>query len=267
MNTESREPRLRIVVAFNACRRDLDSLALAAALAARRGGELEAVFVEELNLLNSAELPFTKEVDRIFGTERAFDSLRISRAQRLSLSQIKQELGRLTERLQVHGSIKTLRGHFVPTALACVGEIDVLVLGGRRLRPSTEYPGTGTASAAPGTAPAAQSKPVWTVSDGSEGAYAALTAAAELATGERRPLFVAVPGRPHGIAQDVQRRLASIQEFTASPSRIIEVEPFDPVTLLRRIRQTGCRMLVVARTARDLIDDATDAAEWPLVLV
>lgn len=269
MNNETPPPPLRIVVAFNACRRDLESLALAAGLAARRGGELQAVFVEELNLLKGAELPFTKEVDRIFGTERAFDPLRVSRAHRIGLSLIRQELDRLAERLQVHASVRTLRGHFVATALACVGEIDVLVIGRRQDHSGAErtagrFPASTLAGVTPGTG---ARQPVWAVFDGSAGALPVVAAAAELAAGEGRPLHVAVPRDPPGLAHALQGWQAAPEKSLPATIDAHEVHPFDPPTLLRRLRHGGCRMLVVDRAQRDLVEALAEAAEWPVVLV
>jgi hypothetical protein len=270
MNSKPPASRLRIVVAFNVCRRDLESLELAAVLAARRGAEIDAVFVEELNLLNSAELPFTREIDRIFGNDRPFDPLRISRAQRIGLSQIRQELERLAERLKVHGSVRTLRGHFVPTALACVGDIDVLVIGRHRDRPAADRAGARlTVGGRTGTIAAdAPREAVWTVFDGSaESSLSAVAVAAEVAAAERRPLFIAVPRSPPDLTQELQRSLASGHEPQPAASRIIEIHPFEPSALLRRLRQSGCRMLVVPRTERGLIEVMTDTADWPLMVV
>ena len=269
MNSKPPASRLRIVVAFDVCRRDLDSLELAAVLAARRGAEIDAVFVEELNLLNSAELPFTREVDRLFGTERAFDPLRVSRAQRIGLSQIRQELGRLAEQLKVRGSVRTLRGHLVPTALACVSDIDVLVIGRRRDRPAPDRAGARlSVTRRSGTsAPAMQREPVWSVFDGTAASLSAVAVAAEVAACEKRPLCVAVPRSPPELTQELQRSLASGQVPQPAPTRIIEIHPFEPIALLRRLRQSGCRMLVLPRTERSLIEATTDSADWPLMLV
>ena len=269
MNSKPPASRLRIVVAFNVCRRDLGSLELAAGLAARRGAEIDAVFVEELNLLNSAELPFTREVDRLFCTERAFDPLRVSRAQRIGLSQIRQELGRLADRLKVRGSVRTLRGHLVPTALACVGDIDVLVIGRRRDRPAADRAGARltVAGRAGVTAADVGREAVWSVFDGTAASLSAVALAAEVAAGERRPMFVAVPRSPPDLAQELQRSLVSGHEPQPAASRVIEIHPFEPIALLRRLRQSGCRMLVVPRTERALIEAMTDSADWPLILV
>ena len=268
MDAEASAPRLRIVVAFNACRRDLGTLELAAALAARRGGEIEAVFVEELNLMNSAELTFVKEIDRVLGTERLIDPLRISRAQRIGLSHIRRELGRLAEELQVHGSVTTLRGHLVPTLLAYVRQIDLLVFG-RREQPLHDHAREQRTGSTHGTTPpwSTRQEPVWAFFDGSDGALAAVAAAADLAAWERRGLWIAAHRGPSGARPQWQNDLTRSQDPFPPNARVIEIDRFDAPQLWRRLRQTGCRMLVLPRASSDLIEAAAETAEWPLLLV
>jgi hypothetical protein len=108
---------------------------------------------------------------------------------------------------------------------------------------------------------------VWTVFDGSAGALQALGTAAEIAAGERRPLFVAMPGVPRALAVELQRDIAARRERIPTALRVVEIDPFDAVTLLRHIRQSTCRMLVVERTKNEWVEATAESAEWPLVLV
>lgn len=255
--------RLRIIVALNACRRDLGGLELAANLAARKGCELEALFVEEVNLINVADLPFTKEVARSSGTERAFDQPRIERAQRASLSQIQQAIDRFNDELQVRASLKVVRGHFVRTALAIEDDVEVLVLSRRGEARAGK---SGTAAGFPGTH-ALGPAPIWAIVDGTEESLLALEAAVEVAAAEPARLIVAVPGNRANLIDKVRSRLAAAAGPNSSSTRIITVEPFDASTLLRQIRQSGCRLLFVKRADGELLEQVADAAECPVVLV
>lgn len=60
----------RVLIALDANLRSLDALRLAAELAARLEAELLALFVEDVNLIRLAGLPFAREVDRSSAVER-----------------------------------------------------------------------------------------------------------------------------------------------------------------------------------------------------
>ncbi len=255
--------RVRIIVALNACRRDLDGLQLAASLAARKGCELEALFVEEVNLINVADLPFTKEVARSSGTEREFDPPRVERAQRASLSQIQQAIDRLHEDLRVRASLRVVRGHFVRTALAVEGDVDVLVLSRRGESGAGKLQAAGWLR----TARPAGAQPIWAIVDGTEASFHALQAAAEFAAADPVLLVVAVPGNRPDLPGKVLQRLAAVGRTASSATRILAVEPFDANTLLRHIRLSGCRLLVVKRADGELLEQVAEAAECPVVLV
>lgn len=254
--------RLRIIVALNACRRDLGGLELAANLAARKGCELEALFVEEVNLSHVANLPFTKELTRASGTEREFDPPRIERTQRASLYRIQQAIDRFTEELQVRARLRVVRGHFVRTALAIEGDVDVLVLSRRAEARTGKSGGNALFSGTRASNP----PPVWAIVDGSGESLRALQVAADIAAAESARLCVAIPARRAGLSETIHQRLAAGQRPVPSPVGVTAVEPFDAPTLLRHIRQTGCRLLVVKRGDGDLLEEVAEGAECPVVL-
>jgi hypothetical protein len=49
--------------------------------------------------------------------------------------------------------------------------------------------------------------------------------------------------------------------------RVIALEPFDAPTLIRQIRQSGCRLVVVKREDGDWLEEVADAADCPVMLV
>jgi len=267
MSTETTESRLRIIVALNACRRDLAALQVGANLAARKGCELQALFVEEMNLINVAELPFTKEIARISGKEREFDHSRITRAHRASLSQIQQAIDLLNEQGQLRASLKIVRGHFVRAVLSFIADIDVLVLSQRWEPPSAMCRPAKPVARAGIPQTTTPEKPIWAIFDGSEQSQRALSAAVDIAAAENYPLYVAVPAQNEGLPRDL-RPQGSEAPASAVPSvRVVVVAPFDAKTLLRRIRQSGCGLLVVKRADAELLDEVAEAAECPVVLV
>lgn len=259
--------RLRIIVALNACRRDLGGLEIAAALAARKGCELEALFVEEVNLINVAELPFTKEVARCSGTEREIDQPRVSRAQRASLSQIQQAIDRLSEEQSVQASLRIVRGHFMRIALSIRDDVELLVLSRRgESAGGKSAPASGGFAGFRGGAVAGE-QPVWVIVDGTEGSFRALQAAQDIAAAQSVRLSAAVPGQRPDLAEEVRQRVTAAQRPTPPSLRVVALEPFDAPVLIRQIRQGGCRLLVVKREDGDWLEEVADAADFPVMLV
>ena len=71
MNEHEREPTIRrILVALDASRHSLAALEAASELAEALKAELVGIFVEDVNLLYLAGLPFAREVRYLSGVDR-----------------------------------------------------------------------------------------------------------------------------------------------------------------------------------------------------
>jgi nucleotide-binding universal stress UspA family protein len=127
MRDEPFAPR-RIVVGLDASRASLDALAAAAALADRVGARIEALFVEDEDLLRFASLPFAGVV-RTSGAS-------VGRLERVDAEAIFRAIGALARaavaRVAARGVACTLRvaqGRVVDEVLAAAEDADLLVLG------------------------------------------------------------------------------------------------------------------------------------------
>lgn len=264
MTKQHATPTTRVLVALNASRRDSEALELAASLAARRRAELLAVFVEDINLLNLAELPFAKEIDRASGVERELDNLRLARAQKSRISQVQHALDQIIAKLQIQASFRIVRGHFVQAVLSTAEELDILFLCHRE-EPAEML--SDWRRRVHAKAPARPSKPVWAIFDGSPKSRQALLIAAELATSEPCQLCIALPAKTdteaHALRQGASETLAGSSLF---PS-FVTVSPGDTPTLLRQLRQSFCRLLVASRDADEMTKALTEAGACPVVLV
>jgi nucleotide-binding universal stress UspA family protein len=244
----------RVVVALNVLRHDIGMLELAAQLAARKQAQLIAVYVEETNLINLAELPFAIEVDRICASERKVDLPRLMRALRSNAEQIQQTLDRLNERLQIDVSFRTVRGHFVSAVLSEIEQIDVVFLS-----KSEPYRSNARKTTA--------IYPIWVVFDGSRGAERALQVAVELAElTESSLLHVVLPAKTDAESEAL-RQLALKCCVRSTAVHFVTVYPLDVSNLLRSMRRTGCRLLVVKREDGDLSKAISEAAACPVVLI
>src|SRR5215470_14508659 len=206
----------RILVALDASTHSMAALAAAVQLAAAMEAELEGLFVEDINLLRLAGLPFAREVRHTASLE-ALDSPRMERALRAQAAQAREALAAAAGRAQVHWSFRVVRGQVAQEVLAAAAQVDLVTLGkqGRSRSPGARLGSTAlrVASGAPGAlllveygVPAGQ--PVLFLFDGSEGAKHALQAAAHF--------FEAMGVHPHF------RRLPGADVHTLSRALLAE---------------------------------------------
>jgi len=119
----------RILVALDASPHSLSALEAAAELAASFRAELLGLFVEDINLLRSAQLPFAREVGLFSGTLRQLDSQRVARQLRARAGQARQALATAAERAQVQWSFRTTSGQIVSELLSAATDVDLVILG------------------------------------------------------------------------------------------------------------------------------------------
>jgi nucleotide-binding universal stress UspA family protein len=130
MNESGRELIIRrILVALDASPHSLSALEAAAELAASFRAELLGLFVEDINLLRSAQLPFAREVGLFSGRLRRLDSHRVERQLRARAGQARQALATAAERAQVRWSFQITSGQIVPELLAAALDVDLVILG------------------------------------------------------------------------------------------------------------------------------------------
>lgn len=198
-NTERDLIIRRILVALDASPHSLAALEAAVELAARFRAELLGLFVEDVNLLRLAELPFAREVGFFSATRRRLDTVEIERQLRARARRVQRTFTVTIERREVHGSFRVTRGVITSELLAAASEADVLILGkagwslaGRRRLGSTAR---AVLSKAPSSTLILQhgtrlGLPALVVYDGSPLAQKALATAASLVEGEDGSLMV-----------------------------------------------------------------------------
>lgn len=177
----------RVLVALDASAHSLSALDAATGLAARLHAELLGLFVEDIDLLRLAALPFAREVGFLSGAERPLASGDIERLLRTQAADIRHALALAAERLQVPWSFQVARGRFLQEVLAVAEQVDLLVFGKTDDHRHLEWtrPGAG-ARTAPG-------QPVLVLFDGSPAALRALAAATHLAQLAHGELAILIP--------------------------------------------------------------------------
>ncbi len=264
-----------IVVAINAARRCGETLELATALATSVGADLEVVFVEDANLLRLADLPVTREIDRISGVTRELDSRRMLRALHCEARQLRRELARIGRVSSVRSTLRVVRGHYLTEALAASASVDVtFVHSARRPLPGEHLPIAPVrpiaASAAHGQARrGAGRKPLWTLFDGSPASGRALAVAAKLARTLACHLVVVLP--VSGV-DEIEKRKREVQIAADKVALQYLVVADKRLSQLGKAPAPGASsLLVLARKSPDLEDSAArsylESLTVPVVLV
>ena len=119
----------RILVAIDASPASLAALEIGAELAARFNAELVGIFVEDVNLLHLAELPFTREVGLYSTRTTRMDVTNMERQMRAQARAVRRRLASIAEGARLQWSFQTTRG-IVHVALREAAEnADLIVMG------------------------------------------------------------------------------------------------------------------------------------------
>jgi len=130
MSERQLEPSIRrILVGLDASRHSLAALEAASELAAALNAELVGIFVEDINLLHLAGLPFAREVRYLSSAEYPLDSLAMERGLRLQAAQLRQTLAGIAGKRQLQWSFRVVRGQVSTELLAAAQGADLLALG------------------------------------------------------------------------------------------------------------------------------------------
>lgn len=248
----------RILVALDSSRHSLAALDAAAELAAHTDAELLGLFVEDINLLRLARLPFASQVSATSVTAEAVDSTRMERELRAQAEQARKALESAARHARVHWSFRVARGDVAAEVLAAAEEADLLTLGKRGMALDGQKLGS--------TAHAALTKigrslllsqhgsplrpPVLTVYDGSEGSRQALVAAAGLARAAGHRLVVLLVNGAGTLADELRDEVARAGGPHAPPVRYQGSYSADAISLSQALRSEPDGFLVLSDAGR-----------------
>ena len=253
-----RKPRVairRILVALDASTHSLAALEAAAALAAALEAELRGLFVEDINLLRLAGLPFAREVHYPAAGDRPLERASMERQLRALATQARQALAAVAGRRRVRWSFTVVRGHVAAEVLTAARETDLLALGkaGRSLTRRAALGSTARAAAmgAPGAVLLWQlggglGEPVRVIYDGSPGAHRALAVAAQLAAAANAPLTVLLLADDPDTARRVEGEAAEQLRGLGLPVHYRQLAPARGGDLTQVVRGEGGGLLVLA---------------------
>ena len=119
----------RILIAIDASPHSLTALETAADLAERLQVELHGVYIEDVNLLRLAELPFAREYRYSRADSQKLDSTQMTEQLRLQAALARRHFDDLAEKRKLSHSFQVMRGVIADELQKAARESDVLVMG------------------------------------------------------------------------------------------------------------------------------------------
>lgn len=121
----------RVAVALDASLQSSQAMQAAAELAASLQAELEGIFIEDINLIRLAELPFTREIRPASMTEETVNLQRMEQELRSLARQEQQKLELVAREKGISCTFRVRRGQIRAELMEAVTEVDVLILCGQ----------------------------------------------------------------------------------------------------------------------------------------
>jgi nucleotide-binding universal stress UspA family protein len=129
MSAPVAEPVIRrILVALDASTHDPALLDAAALLAAHLEAELAGLFIEDLNLLRSAELPFVRQVSLLTAAAEDFDAPSTERELKAMAGRAERRIAAAAEPRRVKWSFRVVRGHTAREVTAAALDADLVIV-------------------------------------------------------------------------------------------------------------------------------------------
>lgn len=121
------KPPRRIVVLLDAAAPGQAALEAAAARAAELEAELLAVFVQDVDLLHLAALPFAREIGFPSATRRELDARVMERKLNQIADEARRSIAEIAKRVPLQWSFQVARGTLSAQTLAAAAEADLVI--------------------------------------------------------------------------------------------------------------------------------------------
>ncbi len=267
----------RILVLLDTSANSWAALELAAEVAARRGAELLGLFIEDIDLVRSASLPFAQELSLTSATTRPLDPSYVEQRLKRQAIQIRQALDRAAQRRSVHWSFQVRRGRVTSEVLAYTSSTDLLVLGKQGQSTLRTSRLGSTARSMVVQAPCsvliseAHAHPVAArlavLVEDRETGLRALTTAAFLAQEENQVVTVLLPRQQPELQTLAQELLG---RWGLQP-HLVELPRLDGAAIATTLKQGVDWTLVLSRASSIMAESADrkilDSLDFPLVVV
>ncbi|MBA1148421.1 hypothetical protein H0Z60_15335 [Ectothiorhodospiraceae bacterium WFHF3C12] len=257
------------------------ALEAAARMAGRLGAELQALFVEDVNLLRSAGLPFAREIGLTSATVRPMSPEAVEQQLRAQAERSRALLERIAQRMNIRSSFRVSRGNVESEALGSARPEDMLIIcradhrrrGGSRLsdREGRIVSAAHCTVMLVGERQPEENRAVLVLYANTARGRRSLALAASMARDAAQPLVLLLPP---GSEAEHDRLAASAREWAQTHNlqlRFRELGHVDAAALLSALRQEEGDSLVIPRDAAALRDPhdrlLLDEVDTPVVVV
>jgi len=253
--TDQHTPIRRILLALDTATHSLATFEATTALAAHLDAELHALFVEDINLLRLAALPFARETRLTSATTRRLQNPDMERALRAEATRAQATLATVATRRHVRWSFHVTRGQVAAQVRAAVLETDLVALTFSGGAPARLTQVVATMEAVMGGAPcpllmlppgAAIRPPFVVIYDGSPASARALRLAAQLAQAEGQGVTVLLTA----VDPPMARRLRSEADALLAVAKVTAQYPLPPrpeaTAIARAVRAASAGTLLMA---------------------
>jgi nucleotide-binding universal stress UspA family protein len=257
-----------IVVTLDASESGRPALQTAVRLAAILGARLEGVFVEDINLIRLAELPFLREVRLWSLAEETISTQRIQRELRTLARHAERMLEQAAREMDVPWSFQVWRGRAEATSLAQAFGADILSLG----RLSSLVSSRAWATTRPRTGqPRETVTSISVLFSDSEQAARAVTTACNLAKDMDAVLTVLLPENQAEAMPGLKEKARTILDLHEQPARFLQASGTDVQSLVQAADTPGISILIAEAEHPLLqqagIDQCLEALFCPVLLV
>jgi hypothetical protein len=225
----------RIAVTLDAFDLNVIALDQAARLAERMGARLEGIFVEDIDLLQLAELPFLREIRRSSRSVTAMNPLRMEQEFRVLARRAERLLGEQAARHNVAWSFRIWRGSIDAELLDAVMEVDILALSRLGSALTRGHPARAGHNA------------IAVMYGDSEAAARALETAAGMAAEQKAGLNILLPPAGNIDTAVLQQALVSRLGEQAGVVQFITLTDISLASLLEALADSGSAALVLQR--------------------
>lgn len=255
----------RILVALDASGDSLAALEAAATLAGEIEAEILGLFIEDIDLLNLAALPFSREARRLSANGGILDPAQIERELRGQQVVARRALERVATTRRLRWSFRVVRGR-VETELLLAAEQADLVAVGKGSRPISGAVKLGSTARMVGlrtlrsvlfVAPAEMTPDcaIAVVYDSGRTGTAALDVGARLAAREHRRLIVIVMADGDEEAARLEQAAAGILRSLGTAASMRRAVTTRPEPLIRALKVERAGLVVVPADSATATDE------------
>lgn len=282
-STEAEEQEVairRILVALDTSTSSLAALQAAVGLASALQAELIGLFVEDVNLMRLAGLPFAQELRWPAARRQGLNEGQMEQQLRLRAAQARRALAMAADQMEVTWTFRVVRGQVTQEVLQACLEVDLLSLGRTGLMTLRRSRMGSTAREAAARSPkpvllaqetSEMEWPVVVTYDGSVLARRGLAAGVRLAQRYGNNLIVLLLGE----SRESASLLAAAAQQQIGPAPLHTdfryVELGNSEDLVAKLRQESCSLVILAGETPPLQGDALqallDGLECPVMVV